>query len=139
MFHDSSSKKLLAERRTLLLDLAGLPCAQVDPVAIWECESFLICWWRVRRLQLFPVWEWSPCECSPVLVVGDLRFLIEIEDFAGVHVDAVDKLLEGLEAEAFFFEKRDDRLSLILVGVKRTWWEGGGGIESYVQLIVEEV
>ena len=102
-------------------------------------ESFLVCWWWVRWLQLFPVQEWSPCECSPVFVVGDLQFLVEVEDFAGVCVDAVDKLLEGLEAEAFFFEKRDDCLSLVSVGVKRTWWEGGGGVESYMRLIVEEV
>ena len=88
---------------------------------------------------MFPIREWSPCECSPVLLVGDFRFLVEFEDFAGVRVNAVDKLLEGLEAEAFFFEKRDDRLSLVSVGVKRTWWEGGGGVESYVRLIVEEV
>ena len=71
--------------------------------------------------------------------MGDLRFLVEIEDFASVHIDAVDKLLEGLEAEAFFFEKHDDCLSLISVGVKHTWWEGGGSVESYVRLIVEEV
>ena len=71
--------------------------------------------------------------------MGDLRFLVEIEDFAGVCVNAVNKLLEGLEAEAFFFEKHNDRLSLVSVGVKRTWREGGGGIESYVRLIVEEV
>ena len=90
-------------------------------------------------MWLLPVWEWSPCECSPVLIVGDLRFLVEIEDFAGVRVDAVDELLEGLEVEAFFFEKRDDRLSLVSVGMKRTWREGGGGVESYVRLIVEEV
>ena len=44
--------------------------------------------------------------------MGDFRFLVEFEDFAGVRVDAVNKLLEGLEAEAFFFEKRDDCLSL---------------------------
>ena len=44
-----------------------------------------------------------------------------------------------MEAEAFFFEKRNDRLSLVPVGVKRTWREGGGGVESYVRLIVEEV
>ena len=74
-------------------------------------------------MRLLPVWEWSPCECSPVLVVGDFQFLIEVEDFAGVCVDAVDKLLEGLEAEVFFFEKCDDRLSLISVGMKRTWRE----------------
>ena len=100
-------------------------------------ESF--CWWRVWWLRLFPVWEWSPCECSPVLVVGDFRFLIEVEDFAGVHVNAVDKLLEGVEVEVFFFEKCDDRLSLVSVGVKHTWQEGGGGVELYVRLIVEEV
>ena len=46
---------------------------------------------------------------------------------------------EGLEVEAFFFEKCDDRLSLVLVGVKRTWREGCGSVESYVRLIVEEV
>ena len=74
-------------------------------------------------MRLLPVWEWSPCECSPVLVVGDFQFLIEVEDFAGVCVDAVDKLLEGLEAEVFFFEKCDDRLSLISVSVKCTWQE----------------
>ena len=90
-------------------------------------------------LLLFPVREWSPCKCSPVLLVGDFRFLVEFEDFASVRVNAVDELLEGLEAETFFFEKCDDRLSLISVGVKCTWWEGGGGIESYVRLIVEEV
>ena len=117
----------MAERCTLLLDVAGLPIR----------ESF--CWWRVRQLQLFPVQEWSPCECSPVLIVSDFRFLIEIEDLTGVHVNAVDELLEGLEAEAFFFEKHDDCLSLVLVGVKCTWWEGGGGVKSYVRLIVEEV
>ena len=83
-------------------------------------------------MWLLPIQEWSPCECSPVLVVGDFQFLIEVEDFTGVHVDAVNKLLEGLEAEAFFFEKCDDRLSLVSVGVKHTWWEGGGGIESYM-------
>ena len=71
--------------------------------------------------------------------MGDLRFLVEVEDFASVRVNAVDELLEGLEVEAFFFEKCDDRLSLVLVGVKRTWREGGGGVELYVQLIVEEV
>ena len=71
--------------------------------------------------------------------MGDFRFLVEFEDFTGVRVDAVDELLEGLEAEAFFFEKRDDRLSLVSVGVKHTWREGGGGVESYVRLIVEEV
>ena len=109
------------------MDGAGLPIR----------ESF--CWWRVRRLWLLPVREWSPCECSPVLFVGDFRFLVEFEDFAGVRVDAVDELLEGLEAEAFFFEKCDDRLSLVSVGVKHTWQEGGGGIKSYVRLIVEEV
>ena len=43
---------------------------------------------------MFPVWEWSPCECSPVLLVGDFRFLIEFKDFAGVRVNAVDELLE---------------------------------------------
>ena len=109
------------------MDDAGLPIR----------ESF--CWWRVRRLQLFPVWEWSPCECSPVLLVDDFQFLVEFEDFTGVRVNAVDELLEGLEVETFFFEKRNDRLSLVLVGVKRTWREGGGGVESYVRLIVEEV
>ena len=71
--------------------------------------------------------------------MGDFWFLIEFEDFAGVRVDAVNELLEGLEVEAFFFEKRDDRLSLVSVGMKRTWREGGGGVESYVRLIVEEV
>ena len=71
--------------------------------------------------------------------MGDLRFLIEVEDFASFRINAVDKLLEGLEAEAFFFEKHNDRLSLISVGMKRTWQEGGGGVESYVRLIVEEV
>ena len=71
--------------------------------------------------------------------MGDFRFLVEIEDFAGVRVNAVDKLLEGLEVEVFFFEKCDDRLSLISVGVKHTWREGGGSIESYVRLIVEEI
>ena len=85
-------------------------------------------------MRLFPVREWSPCECSPVLLVGDFRFLVEFEDFAGVRVNAVDELLEGLEAEALFFEKRDDCLSLISVGVKRTWQEGGGGVELYVQI-----
>ena len=109
------------------MDDAGLPIR----------ESFGR-WW-VRWLRLFPVREWSPCECSPVLLMGDFRFLVELEDFAGVRVNAVDELLEGLEAEAFFFENHDDRLSLVLVGVKRTWREGGGGVESYVQLIVEEV
>ena len=109
------------------MDDAGLPIR----------ES--LCWWRVRRLRLFPVWEWSPCECSPVLFVGDFRFLVEFEDFASVRVNAVNELLEGLEAEVFFFEKRDDRLSLVSVGVKRTWREGGGGIKLYVRLIVEEV
>ena len=64
--------------------------------------------------------------------MGDFRFLIEFEDFAGVCVNAVDELLEGLEAEAFFFEKRDDCLSLVSIGVKRTWQEGGGGVKSYV-------
>ena len=115
------------ERHTLLLDDASLPIR----------ESF--CWWWVRRLLLFPVREWSPCECSPVLLVGDFRFLVEFEDFAGVRVNAVDKLLEGLEAEVFLFEKRDDCLSLVSVSVKHTWQEGGGGVESYVQLVVEEV
>ena len=100
-----------------------MPCAQVDPVAIWECESFLICWWRVRRLRLFPVREWSPCECSPVLIVGDFRFLVEFEDFTSVRVDAVNELLEGLEAEAFFFEKRDDHFSLVSVSENNTWQE----------------
>ena len=88
---------------------------------------------------MFPIQEWSPCKCSPILIAGDFRFLVEFEDFAGVHVNAVDELLEGLEAEAFFFEKRNDRLSLVSVGVKRTWREGGGGVESNVRLIVEEV
>ena len=46
--------------------------------------------------------------------------------------DAVDKLLEGLEAEAFFFDDCNDRIAFVAVGVKRTWREGGGGIESYV-------
>ena len=55
--------------------------------------------------------------------MGDFQFLVEVEDFTGVRVNAVDKLLEGLEVEAFFFEKRDDRLSLVSVGVKRTWRE----------------
>ena len=100
-------------------------------------ESF--CWWRVRRLQLFPVREWSPCECSPVLVVGDFRFLVEVEDFAGVRVNAVDKLLEGFEVEALFFDDRDNHIAFAAVGVKRTWREGGGIVESYVRLIVEEV
>ena len=72
---------------------------------------------------MFPIREWSPCECSPVLIVGDFRFLIEVEDFTGVRIDAVNKLLEGLEAEAFFFEKCDDCLSLVSVGMKRTWLE----------------
>ena len=90
-------------------------------------------------MRLFPIREWSPCECSPVLLVGDFRFLVEIEDFASVRVDAVDKLLKGLEAEAFLFEKHDDRLSLVSVGMKRTWREGGGSVKSYVRLIVEEI
>ena len=41
--------------------------------------------------------------------------------------------------EAFFFDDCDDRIAFAAVGVKRTWWEGGGSIESYVRLIVEEV
>ena len=41
--------------------------------------------------------------------------------------------------EAFFFEKCNDCLSLVSVGVKRTWREGGGGVESYMRLVVEEV
>ena len=120
---DLSSKKSAAVRCACLLDLTDLPCAQVDPGAIWKEESFLVCWWWVWQLQLLPVWEWCPCECSPVLVVGDFQFLVEVEDFAGVRVDAVDKLLEGLEAEVFFFEKCDDCLSLVSVGVKCTWSE----------------
>ena len=109
------------------MDDAGLPVR----------ESF--CWWQVQRLRLFPVREWSPCKCSPILLVGDFQFLVEFEDFAGVRVNAVDELLEGLEVEAFFFEKRDDRLSLVSVGVKCTWQEGGGVVKSNVRLIVEEV
>ena len=80
-----------------------------------------------------------PCKCSPVLIVGDFWFLVEVKDFAGVYVDAVDKLLEGLEVEAFFFEKCDDHLSLISVGMKHTWREWGGGIESDMWLVVEEI
>ena len=88
---------------------------------------------------MLPVQEWSPCECSPVLLVGDFRFLVELEDFAGVRINAVDKLLEGVEAEAFFFDDCDDCIAFVAVGVKHTWREGGGGVESYVRLIVEEV
>ena len=64
--------------------------------------------------------------------MDDLRFLVEFEDFPVVHVDAVDKLLEGLEAEAFFFDDCDDCIAFAAVGVKCTWREGGGGIELYV-------
>ena len=71
--------------------------------------------------------------------MDDLRFLIEFEDFPIVHVNAVNKLLEGLEAEVFFFDDCDDCIAFAAVGMKHTWREGGGGVESYVRLIVEEV
>ena len=41
--------------------------------------------------------------------------------------------------EAFFFDDCDDCIVFAVVGVKHTWREGGGGVESYVRLIVEEV
>ena len=71
--------------------------------------------------------------------MGDFRFLGEFEDFASVRVNAVNKLLEGLEVEVFFFDDRNDRIAFAAVGMKRTWREGGGGIKSYVRLIVEEI
>ena len=39
----------------------------------------------------------------------------------------------------FLFDDCDDRIAFAAVGVKRTWWEGGGGVESYVRLVVEEI
>ena len=90
-------------------------------------------------MRLFPVWEWSPCDCSPVLCVDDLRFLLELKDFPIVCVDAVNELLKGLEAEAFFFDDCDDCIAFTAVGMKHTWREGGGGVESDMRLIVKEV
>ena len=141
--HVSSSKKSLAKRWTLLLDLTGLPCARVDPVAVWEEDSFLVWWWWVWRLWwcgdgryeqgqwlLFPVQEWSPCECSPVLGMGVFRLFIEPEDFHIVCVDNVNEVFERLEVETFFFDESDDHVLFVAIGSKDTWWEGGGSVES---------
>ena len=39
----------------------------------------------------------------------------------------------------FFFDDCDDRIVFMAVGMKCTWWEGGGGIESDMRLVVEEI
>ena len=72
-------------------------------------------------------------------VLPNLGFLVELEDFPIVRVDAVNKLLKGLEVEAFLFDDCNDCIVFAAVGVKHTWQKGGGGVELYVRLIVEEV
>ena len=41
--------------------------------------------------------------------------------------------------EAFFFDNCDDRIMFVAVGMKCTWQEGGGGVESDMRLVVEEI
>ena len=44
-----------------------------------------------------------------------------------------------MEAEAFFFDNCDDHITFAAVGMKCTWREGGGGIESDMRLVMEEI
>ena len=79
--------------------------------------------------MLFPVREWSPCKCSPVLSVGVLQLFVEPKDFHVVCVNDVNKVFELLEAEVLFFDESDDCVLFVAVGSKHAWWKGGGGIK----------